>query len=107
MLPPEHRLHVVGLKQAVALETLEDASAKEFLEPVHRSLVEGLGGVEARRPGGAALGGAASGLLQGEHPVDHAAMVVEMGVEGAAEALNERHRPGSRRDRGAWPIFAP
>ncbi len=39
---------------------------------VHRSLVEGIGGMEAQRPGGATLG-----VARGKHLVDHTAMVMK------------------------------
>jgi hypothetical protein len=82
----KHLLCLVRLQPAAPDECLEHPPADLGLDRVDTRLGQLGGFVEAHRARG----------IRGEHPIEHAAMIVEMWVDGRSEAVQERNRAESR-----------
>ena len=110
VIPGQRILGVVGLQEAVAAEMPQDPGADGVLEALRQLVGEGGGFVEAEA--GFRMGRVLIRVILDpmEEPVHDAEVIVEVGIEGGAETVEETHGPerGIRRCRGTgFPQVGP
>ena len=110
MLPGQHILGLVGLQEAMATKVAEDPGADGVLEPFEEFGAEAGGFVEVEATGWRIALVSGLGIRIGldslEQTIHHAKVVVVVGIERRAEAMQETDRAHRGRGRGCGTGFS-